>query len=235
MLVGMTKLRLIRLDCNYSSWSMRGWLMLRQTGQPFEEIYISPLEADWREKLRSYSPTGKVPALLVGDDFLVWESLAIGEFLNERYPGCELWPFDPHQRARARSLACEMHAGFPKIRELLPMDVRSRHHWHPLSEELASELERLEEIWSQAQGPYLFGHFGIVDAMFAPMATRLRTYGLFIPGTAGRYTESLLRHPDVELWSARAETEESEVVPGLNGPASVRRRPGYVSSSGKGE
>ena len=132
---------------------MRGWLMLRHTQLSFEELYISPLEPDYKEKLRAHSPSGKVPALQVGEDLLVWESLAIGEFLNERYPGCELWSFEDRQRAIARALACQMHVGFWQIRERL-------------------------------------------------------------------------RHPDVEIWSARAEVEESTIVPGLSVPASVRRRAG---------
>lgn len=218
-------MELIRLECNYSSWSLRAYLMLCQTGQEFSELAVPTLDCDHYVHLRELSPSGKVPVLRV-DGMVLWESLAIGEFLHERFPACGLYPAHSRQRALARCLACEMHAGFSALREHCPMDIRSRHPVE-LTDAVREDVRRIEQLWTdclQAGGEFLFGGWTLVDAMYAPVVTRFRTYDVHVNEVCRAYCQRVLEHPWMRAWCEAAEHEETLVVPGLNGPTHVRRR-----------
>ncbi|MBX3634656.1 MAG: glutathione S-transferase [Rubrivivax sp.] len=203
---------------NYSSWSMRPWVLMRGLGIPFEERKLSftlGLGAGFAAAVRAISPAGRVPVLVDGD-LAVWDSLAIAEYLHERFPGHGVWPAATPARARARSLAAEMHAGFGALRQHCPMNIEARlpeAGARVLREQPAvqRELERIAEIFAAAEGPFLFGGFGAVDAFYAPVASRLRTYALPVPAAAAAYAERLLAAPGPAAWIADA-LEEHEWV-----------------------
>lgn len=179
--------------------------MLRQCGVPFDEEVVARA---------SMSPSGRVP-LLITDRGQLWESLAIGEYLAELFPQAQLWPTDAWERAQARVYAHEMHAGFRHVRETFPMDIRHRHPTPPLTPAIAQELKRLNEIASVAKGPYFFAEWGIVDAMFTPVAARFQTWGLPL----NPYYQALLQHPPMREWTAAAEQETVLITPTVDGPA----------------
>lgn len=200
-----------------SSWSLRGWLAMRKTGAPFEEVFIRyRLTADKR-RLTEASPTGKVPFLAHrrnGTEIKVWESLAIGEYLAECFPDRGLWPADPAARALARSVAAEMHSGFRPLRDFYSMDLLGRHQAGPAPESAVADVRRIEAIWRECRtvwgerggGPYLFGQFTVADAMYAPVATRFRTYGVLLDPVAQAYAEAILADPDMMAWEEAART-----------------------------
>ena len=212
-------LTLIIGDKNYSSWSMRPWLLLHHAGIPFNEINVRLRVPERRENILVHSPSGKVPALKCTHG-LIWDSLAIAEFVAELAPDLELWPKNSERRALARSAAAEMHSGFPNVREVLPMDCCSTIDCPPLGTEVDREIRRIAEVWrtcrsKAADGAYLLGPFGIVDAMFAPVASRFRTYGISLAefgddGTAADYRDAILAHPSVLAWFEGARTELAE-------------------------
>ena len=212
-------LTLIIGDKNYSSWSMRAWLLLHHAGIPFNEINVRLREPGRRENILAHSPSGKVPALTWSGG-LIWDSLAIAEFVNEMVPGLTLWPEDRGQRALARSVAAEMHSGFPDLREALPMDCCSTLNCPAVDENLDQDIRRIVDIWrtcraAAGDGPYLLGPFGIVDAMFAPVASRFMTYGILLEdfgddGTAADYRDAILAHPGVTAWFKGARQELAE-------------------------
>jgi glutathione S-transferase len=197
---------------NYSSWSLRAWLMLRATGVPFEEVLIPLYEAQSRAEILRYSPSGKVPTLRHGD-VTVWESLAIGEYLAEQLPSAQLWPAASEARAVARAVSTEMHAGFANLRRHLPMNVRSSFPGRELTPEVHAELDRIAALWRDcrqrfgAGGGYLFGHFTIADAMYAPVASRLRTYKIQLEEEAQAYADSLWAFPPLQEWATAARNE----------------------------
>ena len=202
----------------WSSWSLRAWLALKQSGLPFTETLIALREADTTEaSIAPHSPSKLVPALKDGE-LVVWDSLAICEYLNERAPGAKLWPDDPAARALGRSAAAEMHSGFPSIRGECPMDLSAEPVRADLTEATARELRRIAELWCdlrgrfEAGGPYLLGPWSIADAFFTPVATRLRTYGVRLTdfgdrGPAGAYCETLLETPAFKAWEETAAAE----------------------------
>jgi glutathione S-transferase len=192
-------------DKNLSSWSLRPWLLMRMLGVPFEERQVRLDRPESRGEILRHSPAGRVPILL-HDDLAIWDSLAIVEYLAELEPG-RVWPQERARRARARSLACEMHAGFADLRRELPMDIRARKTGQRWSEAAASDLRRIAEIWSGAEGPFLFGGFGAVDAMYAPVATRCVTYGVRLPPAAAAYRDAILALPPMREWAAAAARE----------------------------
>ena len=209
-------LKIVIGDKNYSSWSMRGWLALELTGAPYEEVLVRLDRPDTAERIRSYSAAGRVPVLLDGD-LAVWDSLAISEYLAERFPSAGLWPAAPRARALARAVSAEMHAGFEALRASLPVNIRSRLRAGPLAPAAARDLERIRAIWRgllapERDGDYLFGRFGIADAMFAPVVTRCRTYGLTLEGVEAAYAEAVLRHPAVAKWIAGALEEGGSIA-----------------------
>lgn len=204
---------------NYSSWSMRPWVLMKQLGLHFEEVKLRldlrPNSAFYRE-LAHFTPAGQVPVLL-DDDFSVWETLAIIEYLHDKFPGRGVWPEDIRQRARARSLAAEMHAGFGALRSHCPMNIEAllpevgQRVWAD-EPKVRANVERIEVAWVDALnasgGPFLFGDFCAVDAMYAPVATRLRTYALPMSPTVRAYVDRLLAAPGPAAWIADALKEK---------------------------
>jgi glutathione S-transferase len=208
-----------------SSWSLRAWLVMRKTGAPFEERLIRYRLPDQKHELLSVSPTGKVPLLVHRrgrEEVKVWESLAIGEYLAEHFHSRRLWPRDAAERALARSVATEMHSGFKALRDRLSMDLLGRHAGTSHSAEVTAEIRRIESIWRECRliygeadgGPYLFGHFTVADAMYAPVVTRFRTYAVSLEPTAQTYAEAMLADPDMMAWEEAARQEpEPEPLP----------------------
>jgi glutathione S-transferase len=204
---------------NYSSWSMRPWVLMRHFGIAFEEVMVrfDAMSADSRFKQRvlQVSPAGRVP-VLIDDDLVVWDTLAIAEYLAERHPQHALWPRDAKQRARARSLSAEMHSGFSALRGHCPQNLEAslpEVGARLLAEQppVSADLQRIGQMWTEALaasgGPFLFGAFGIVDAFYAPAAGRIRTYGLPLPREAAVYVQRLFESPGVAAWVAEALAE----------------------------
>lgn len=192
---------------NYSSWSLRPWIAMKVLGLAFEEKRIALYTPLARDEMLAHSPAGKVP-ILVDDGALVWDSLAILEYLAERHPG--LWPADRAERARARSIAAEMHSGFAELRTHMSMNVRRHYPGKGRTPAVLAEIERVEAIFSAAKGPFLFGAFGAADAMYAPVALRFRTYGVAVRNRA--YMAAMLALPAMGEWIAAAE-RETESIP----------------------
>ncbi len=210
-------------DKNLSSWSLRPWLALKQCGIPFAERRIRLRQPDSKAAILAQSPSGKVPALHI-DALVVGDSLAILEFLAERHPDYGLWPKDAEARALARSIAAEMHAGFPTLRNEMSMDLLARLPTPPIGDDLGREIARIVTIWREmragfgASGPFLFGGFTNADAMFAPVATRFRTYGVDLTrfgddGSAAAYGAAILALPAMAAWTTGAEAEVKERAP----------------------
>lgn len=208
-------LKLIIGNRAYSSWSMRGWLACRQSGLPFEELVVPLYDEAW-ERAREgdeFAPSsGKVP-ILWDDDAVVWDSLAIIETLADRTARDLFWPADDAARGMARSMAAEMHASFANLRREHPMNVRQTFHPKPLSPEVVEEVERILGLWAQARarfggtGAFLFGDWCAADIMFAPVVTRIVTYGIPIPPFAHLYVKAVLTHPHVLQWIEAAQDE----------------------------
>jgi glutathione S-transferase len=206
---------------NLSSWSLRPWLVLRHAGVAFTER-VMPFEAEgWRDAIAALSPTRRVPVLHHGD-LVVWDSLAISEYVADAFPEARLWPTERAARAIARSVSAEMHSGFPSLRRDLSMDVVARHPRRPFSRETEDDIARVRAIWAECRarvaGPFLFGHFSIADAMFAPVVWRFRTYGIELDGAARDYQEAMLALPAMLDWERAAIAE----VEALTATASAR-------------
>lgn len=202
---------------NYSSWSMRPWLVLDHFGFDYEEELVPLDQEDTRSRLLTYTPAAKVPVLLNGP-FAIWDSLAIIEYLAEANPDKAIWPADERERARARSLSAEMHSGFSALRRACPMNLRKQFKWKPRGGPKAQkDVERIEDMvrdqMYRSGGPFLFGEeFGAVDAMYAPVCTRLATYAWPMSDTLKAYVEKVLRQPSVARWREAA-LQESWVIP----------------------
>ena len=201
--------RLYIANRNYSSWSLRPWVLLKTLGIPFEEELVPFTDGGSWEKFRAFSPTGQVPCLHHGE-LVVWESLAIVEYLAERHD--TVWPQAPEARAWARSAAAEMHGGFSALRNECPMTTSQRIRLHEQSSALAANLDRLSELFGDGferfGGPFLAGPaFTAVDAFFAPVAFRWRTYALTLSSPASAYLERLLALPAMEFWAEAGRTE----------------------------
>ena len=205
-------LHLIIGNKNYSSWSFRPWIAMRTAGIAFEETVISLEAADFKARASKVSGTGKVPALADGN-VQVWESLAILEYLADKYPHARLWPTDSAARGLARAIAAEMHAGFIPLRRHLPMNM-----WRPvtprqLTPEVEANVRRIEAIWTDcrtrygADGAFLFGGFGAADAMYAPVVSRFHTYGVEVGATARAYMDGVMALPAWGEWRAAALAE----------------------------
>ena len=203
-------LTLVIGDKNLSSWSLRAWLALKHTGARFEEVLIPLDQPDSRARIHELSPGGKVPALRHAG-VVVWESLAICEYLAELFPRLQLWPQDRVARAIARSVSNEMHAGFTELRRVLPMNIRARTP-RELTPAVEADVQRIVTIWNECRerfgrhgdGPYLFGRFTIADAMYAPVVTRFQTYGVHTSGEAAAYCQTMLADPALQEWIAGA-------------------------------
>jgi glutathione S-transferase len=195
---------------NYSSWSLRGWLCTKLSGAPFEENVVSLAGVGPNPAYKSFSPNGLVPCLHDGD-VVVWESIAIAEYLAERHAG--MWPADAKARAFARSMCAEMHADFRDLRSEMTMCIRERLDVRPWSKALQDDIARIDALWNEARsrfgagGPYLCGKWSIADAFFAPVAFRFQTYGVEPSGPARDYLRAVLAHPDVRTWEQAALAE----------------------------
>ena len=192
---------------NYSSWSLRAWIGLKAFGFAFDTVRIPLYGPGAKEEILKHSPAGKVPILKDGDT-VVWDSLAILEYLAEKNP--QVWPADPAARARARSVSAEMHSGFPNLRQHMSMNVRKRYPGKGRTPEVLQEIRRIDEIWSAARGPFLFGSFTAADAMYAPVVLRFRTYEAQPANRA--YMQAMLTHPAMQAWITAAE-REAESIP----------------------
>lgn len=197
-----------------SSWSMRPWILMKHHEIPFEEILIKLDLPSTTTEIKKYSPSGKVPAL---DDngMVIWESLAIMEYLHEKYPDKKMYPSDLRQRAYARSLVMEMHAGFSNLREHLSFNAKKRVEGHDLTPALA-DINRIKTIWStqlkKSAGPFLFGDFTLVDAMYAPVVGRFITYNVPIDGLVADYVETMMSLSAMKAWYAEAQAEDFEAI-----------------------
>lgn len=206
----MSALQLLIANKNYSSWSLRGWLVARRSGLPFQERCFDLGDPAFKTLIAPFSPTGSVP-VLVTEQGSIWDSLAIAEYLAEQAP--TLWPADPLVRAQARSISAEMHSGFMSLRQAMPMNMRAAGRQVVMSEALAAEIQRIIAIWSQcreryqAAGPWLFGSWSIADAMYAPVASRFRTYGVSLPEVAQQYVATVFADPALQEWLAAARGE----------------------------
>ena len=194
---------------NYSSWSFRPWIALRAAGIPFEEVVIPLYEPGSKEQILEYSPAGKVPVLIDGD-VRVWESLAIIDYLAERFPQARLWPADTAARAHARAIAAEMHAGFAPLRRHCPMNMWRTVKARELTPEVATDVGRIDAIFTQCRerfgqgGAFLFGAFGAADAMYAPVVSRLATYAIGVGPVAEAYKQAVMALPAWAEWRAAA-------------------------------
>ncbi len=212
----MTKLTLVIGNKNYSSWSLRAWLVMKQAGLEFAEFKVRLDEPTTHAEIRRYSPSGKVPVLIDGD-LKVWESLAICEYVADRYAH-HLWPADVAQRAIARSISAEVHGGFQNLRQNMPMDCRNRYPGEGMTPGVEAEIDRIFSIWRECRqkfgtgGPMLFGQFTVVDAMFAPIVMRFVTYGVKLNTEAKAYADAILAIPAIQEWLAEAYSE-SENIP----------------------
>lgn len=208
----MPTLKLAIANRNYSSWSLRAFLVLDRTRAPFEQVVIPLRQAGTEAEIRKVSPSGRLPVLLDGT-VVVWDSLAIAEYLAERFPAARLWPSDPVARATARSVCAEMHAGFTALRQTLPMNLRRRRPGGFEAPSVLEDVARITKIWLDLRlafgsgGPYLFREYGIADAFFTPVAARFRTYGVPLPPEAAAYRDALLTWPAFRRWEAEAERE----------------------------
>ena len=208
---------------NYSSWSLRAWVLLKAAGVAFSEQKILLSRPESSARIRAVSPNGRVPCLHDGDK-VVWDTLAIAEYLAERHPG--LWPADDTARAWARCVVAEMHSGFADLRNQFSMDLRKRDVVQP-TPQTAVDIARIDAIWSEGcdrfggNGDFLCGTFGIVDAFWCPVAFRFRGYGVALAGASGSYLQSLLAFPPMQEWAAQAATER-EVIE-MPSPPSIRQ------------
>ena len=208
----MAELTIIVGNKNYSSWSLRGWLALRQTGADFEEVVV-PLDLpETREALLRYSPSARVPVLRHGD-LTIWDSLAIGEYLAEHFPAAGLWPAEPEARAIARAVTAEMHAGFGALRTHMPMDIRGSYPGRGREPGVTEDIARIVSLWRDcretygAGGDFLFGAPTLADAAFAPVVTRFVTYEVALDGPAAAYRDAVLAWPALREWSEAARAE----------------------------
>jgi len=188
---------------NYSSWSFRPWIAMKVAGIPFEERVIPLYEPGSREEILRYSSAGKVPVLLNGDN-AIWETIAILEYLAELFPKAEMWPREAYARAHARAVTAEMHAGFQALRKACPMNMWLPRKQRPQNEEVIENVRRIGAIWwdclQRYGGPFLFGAFGAADAMYAPVVSRLHTYGILVAPKCHAYMDAVMALPAWHEW-----------------------------------
>lgn len=208
-------MKLVIGNKNYSSWSLRPWLLMEHFGIAFEEIHIALSTSEMPELMDKHCPSKKVPTLH-DDGVIIWDSLAICEYLNESYLDGKGYPDEVQQRGVARALTAEMHAGFPTIRTVMSMDIRAENKTYDTDNVgLAKEIQRIDEIWSENwsdnDGHFLFGEFGIVDCFFAPVAYRFRTFNVPLSDKATAYQQALLALPVMQAWETAAKAETAVI------------------------
>lgn len=210
----MTSATLTLSSKNYSSWSFRAWLMAKMSGIEFEELILPPDDTAARAEILLLSPSILVSCLTY-EGMKVWDTLAIGEFLNEVAPNAGLLPKGQAERAHCRSICGEMHSGFVSLRSALPMNIKGHYPGFKIWSKAASDIERITSIWRECLGayggPWLFGNFSIADAMYAPVATRFATYDVKLDSVSAAYAERILAHPFVIEWSEAAKLEKEEI------------------------
>lgn len=208
----MAEFTLILGNKNYSSWSLRAWLAVKQGGLVFEELVIPLYTQTYKADILRHSPSGKVPCLKHGE-VVVWESLAIAEYVAELRPDARLWPADPSARALARAVSTEMHAGFAALRKHMPMNLRASHSDRGLAAAVQEDINRITALWRDCRRryagykPYLFGEISIADFMYAPVATRFATYGVTLDNDAQDYVTAMLELPAMQEWTEAAKRE----------------------------
>ncbi|MFE8605327.1 glutathione S-transferase family protein [Archangium violaceum] len=208
----MKELTLVVASKNYSSWSLRPYLALAHTGQPFREVVVPLGQADTAASIAKYSPSGRVPALLHGD-LAIWDSLAICEYLAEQFPQAKLWPQDSAARAMARSVTSEMHSGFSNLRNHMPMNLHARRPGEGRAPGVAEDISRITSLWQECRrrfgqgGPFLFGAFSIADAFYAPVVTRFVTYDVELDAEGAAYRDAVLALPAMKAWTEAARHE----------------------------
>jgi glutathione S-transferase len=199
---------------NYSSWSLRGWLMAKLARIDFEEIVVAPDDADARAEILLLSPSILVPCLTY-NEIRVWDTLAIGEFLNEIAPKAGLLPKDQAVRAHCRSVCGEMHSGFVALRQALPMNIKADFPSFKIWSKARADIDRIVIIWSECLqaygGPFLFGKISMADAMYAPVVSRFRTYGIRLDGELKSYSERIWDLPAMQEWREAAMAEHEEI------------------------
>lgn len=206
-------MQLIIANQNYSSWSLRAWLIFSQYQLDVEVTKLKLFSKEFYQFLADISPTAKVPTLVDGD-VTVWDSLAILEYINDKYLNHKAWPENLNERAKARAIACEMHSGFFSLRQELPMNIRAQRRVE-LSESALADIARIDAIWSEQADLYpngwLFGEWSIADAMYAPVALRFQSYGIALSPTAKQYQQRVLNSPSLQLWLEQASLEHDIV------------------------
>lgn len=210
-------MKLILGNKNYSSWSLRGWLAARQSGLHFEEIQVPLYGEDWDQRKKQNEEiapsSGKVPVLWDGDA-VVWDSLAIIEYLADKVGRDRFWPKEDDARAMARSMVAEMHSSYPALRSECPMNIRRQVQGHTISEAARADIVRILTLWAEARarfgrgGPFLFGTFSAADIIYAPVVSRFITYGVAVPGFALAYMEAVWEHEWLQAWIEAAEAED---------------------------
>jgi len=229
-------MKLVIGNKNYSSWSLRPWMLLRQAGIDFEEIPVRLFTKEFAAEIARYSPAGKVPALIDGD-VTVWDSLSICEYVAERFPAKALWPVDAAARAVARSVCAEMHSGFGDLRSQMPMNVTAILPGLGWNVAVQRDIDRIAAIWTDlrtrhgASGPFLFGSFTIADAFYAPVVSRFATYGVHLPEVAKAYADFVLALPVMQEWVAAAR-EERDFIPSDEPYRTEPDRPDAIIISG---
>lgn len=200
---------------NYSSWSLRGWLLCRMAGLDFEEQPVAATDPEHRQELLLLSPSVRVPRLTDGE-VTVWDTLAIAEYLSEKKPRAKLLPKAPAPRAHCRAVAGEMHSGFYNLRSALPMNLKARHKTFKIFSGARPDVERIKQIWTECLetygGPWLFGELTIADAMYAPVCTRFRTYAVELPPALQAYCDHVFEWPLLQEWTAGAKAEPDEII-----------------------
>jgi len=210
-------MKLVIGNKNYSSWSLRPWLLLRQAGIDFEEIPVRLFTKEFEAEIARYSPAGKVPVLIDGD-VSVWDSLSICEYAAERFPAKALWPVESAARAMARSICAEMHSGFGNLRSQMPMNMTAMLPGLGWNVAVQRDIDRIAAIWTDLRtrygtaGPFLFGSFTIADAFYAPVVSRFATYGVHLPELAKAYADFVLALPAMQEWAAAAREERDFVA-----------------------
>jgi glutathione S-transferase len=213
----MTELTLVIGNKNYSSWSMRPWVLMKQLGIDFDEVTLKFHTTEWDAQIERWSPSRLVPVLWRGNQS-VWDTLAIMETLHEWFPDRNVWPRDGEARAFARSACAEMHSGFRDLRTHMPMNIRASHPGKGRRPEVDANVQRIQKLWSEARrrfgagGDFLFGEFSAADAMYAPVVMRFKTYDVPLAAEAARYCEAMRASKGVKLWIEGALAEKEFVA-----------------------